>query len=246
LIALRDGEDALLAYQQAQLLAVASQKEFQAAQEAAVGQSPEVVQAIRDQAAALRERAALLADQKAAREFLDAQRKLADDLSRLFDTAGSALLDFVSGTKSAKDAFKDFAKSVERDLASMAIAVLKNQLFNGGKGGNGIFDLFGKIDFASLFAGGGSSGGGLNLSSYGPAFGAGTSYAPGGLALVGERGPEIVELPAGARVTPSPQWQGGGSTVIVNQYIPRGANTQAHRQAALDAFDGAAGAARRR
>lgn len=38
-----------------------------------------------------------------------------------------------------------------------------------------------------------------------PGFAAGTSSAPGGLALVGERGPELVGLPRGATVTPAAQ-----------------------------------------
>lgn len=47
-------------------------------------------------------------------------------------------------------------------------------------------------------------------------FASGTNYAPGGLALVGERGPEIVELPRGSKVFPNgvlPAGFGGGSTV---------------------------------
>lgn len=37
------------------------------------------------------------------------------------------------------------------------------------------------------------------------AFATGTRFAPGGTALVGERGPELVSLPEGARVTPAAQ-----------------------------------------
>ena len=37
------------------------------------------------------------------------------------------------------------------------------------------------------------------------AFAVGTNFAPGGLALVGERGPEMVSLPRGAKVTPAAQ-----------------------------------------
>ena len=36
-----------------------------------------------------------------------------------------------------------------------------------------------------------------------PGFAAGTNYAPGGLALVGEKGPELVNLPRGSQVTPN-------------------------------------------
>jgi hypothetical protein len=38
-----------------------------------------------------------------------------------------------------------------------------------------------------------------------PGFASGTNSAPGGLSLVGERGPELVNLPRGTRVTPSSQ-----------------------------------------
>ena len=47
-------------------------------------------------------------------------------------------------------------------------------------------------------------------------YASGTNYAPGGLALVGERGPEIVDLPRGAKVYPNgvlPAGMGGGSAV---------------------------------
>jgi len=59
--------------------------------------------------------------------------------------------------------------------------------------------------------GGGGGGGGI-LSSIGgligikiPGFAKGTNFAPGGPALVGEDGPEIVDLPRGARVIPNDQ-----------------------------------------
>ncbi len=42
-----------------------------------------------------------------------------------------------------------------------------------------------------------------------PGFANGTQFAPGGLALVGERGPELVNLPRGSKVTPNSQIGGG-------------------------------------
>ena len=52
-----------------------------------------------------------------------------------------------------------------------------------------------------------------------PRYAKGTRNHPGGLALVGEQGPELLNLPAGAAVTPAPQTKamladGAGSTVI--------------------------------
>ena len=46
-----------------------------------------------------------------------------------------------------------------------------------------------------------------------PEFATGTSFAPGGMALVGERGPELVNLPKGASVTPN-HLMGGGMGMI--------------------------------
>jgi hypothetical protein len=52
-----------------------------------------------------------------------------------------------------------------------------------------------------------------------PGFADGTNFAPGGLALVGERGPELVSLPRGSQVTPNERINsliGGGSNVNVS------------------------------
>lgn len=81
---------------------------------------------------------------------------------------------------------------------------------------NGLFDLI----FGSLFGGGGAGGilnsGGGFRSIIG--YANGTSFAPGGMALVGEHGPEFVNLPAGAQVysnnrviAPSQASFGGGA-----------------------------------
>lgn len=69
----------------------------------------------------------------------------------------------------------------------------------------------------------------------GSKFASGTSRAPGGMALVGENGPELVNLPTGASVMPASTTAGmgggGGITVVVN--APVGANLmEAGRQVA--------------
>lgn len=76
------------------------------------------------------------------------------------------------------------------------------------------------VGLNSIF-GGGSSGGGLLGALFGiPGFANGTDSAPGGLAVVGERGPELVNLPKGSQVIPSPQsmrmMRGGQQGVNVN------------------------------
>lgn len=65
-----------------------------------------------------------------------------------------------------------------------------------------------------------------NFLSGVPGFASGTQYAPGGVALVGEGGPELVDLPAGARVFPASRTRGmlggGGTTVVINITQPLG------------------------
>ena len=47
-------------------------------------------------------------------------------------------------------------------------------------------------------------------------FAGGTNFAPGGLAVVGEQGPELVNLPRGSQVIPNNQIGGGGLTINVD------------------------------
>src|SRR5690606_26888393 len=56
-----------------------------------------------------------------------------------------------------------------------------------------------------------------------PGFATGTRFAPGGLALVGERGPELINLPRGSRVFPNGQTRdmlssGGGNAFTWNVF----------------------------
>jgi tape measure domain-containing protein len=56
-----------------------------------------------------------------------------------------------------------------------------------------------------------------------PGFAGGTDFAPGGLAMVGERGPELVNLPRGSQVIPNDQTQRlmGGATIQIAQVVIR-------------------------
>ena len=53
-------------------------------------------------------------------------------------------------------------------------------------------------------------------------FAYGTNFAAGGVAMVGEHGPEVVNLPRGASVTPNHRMGGGGGDTIVNVYAQWG------------------------
>lgn len=55
-----------------------------------------------------------------------------------------------------------------------------------------------------------------------PRFARGTNYAPGGLAIVGEEGPEIINLPRGSQVTPARETEralsgGGGNSITIGE-----------------------------
>jgi hypothetical protein len=62
-------------------------------------------------------------------------------------------------------------------------------------------------------------------------FAGGTDYAPGGMALVGERGPELVNLPRGSQVIPNDVLRGGmsggGSITYAPAIDARGASVEA-------------------
>jgi hypothetical protein len=45
-------------------------------------------------------------------------------------------------------------------------------------------------------------------------FAGGTNFAPGGMSLVGERGPELVNLPRGAKVIPNNRLGGSGEKLV--------------------------------
>ena len=61
-----------------------------------------------------------------------------------------------------------------------------------------------------------------------PFFASGTNFAPGGLSVVGEKGPELLNIPRGSQVIPNDVLKGGmgggnvtvgGSTVVI-QVMP--------------------------
>jgi hypothetical protein len=87
------------------------------------------------------------------------------------------LLDVETGAKSAKAAFADFAKSVQKDLLSIANKDIAQSLFGQGGAGGGLSSLL-----AGIFGGGGgggssSGGGGGLLSALGGLFGHSSSPA---------------------------------------------------------------------
>ena len=104
----------------------------------------------------------------------------------------TSLTDVVMGAKSAKDAFKDMAKSIIADLIRMQI----QQRITG--------PLSSALGNMKLFGGGKAIGGPVQR---------------GGTYLVGERGPELFTANASGSIIANKKIGGGGSGVVVNQTI---------------------------
>ena len=132
-------------------------------------------------------------EQKAAMQ--DFQNFLADSFANTFE-------DFIMGTKSASQAFKDFANDIERYLLKIALHKLGDQMFGGATSGSG--DLFGSFFKAIMGMFGGSGIQSVNgFQGFGTFAAKGTNFAFGGPTMVGENGPEVVDMPRGARVWPN-------------------------------------------
>lgn len=168
--------------------------------------------------------AAMASSQAAALRLVDANREIAATVS---GSLTASIADAIDGTKTAEQAFASFAKSTLRAIEEVIIKLLVvgplMRSLQGGLGGLG-----------NLFGGGGSFAGD-GIGGFGPTapigFNAeGTDNWRGGPTWVGERGPEIVNLPRGAQVIPNDiaRHMGGGVTAPVNISIDaRGADNAA-------------------
>lgn len=147
----------------------------------------------------LKERSELLTGREVVKAIAAEAQALQDVQNMFADTFANAFADFITGTKSAKDAFKSFVDDLTRQISRIASQNIANALFGGtNKAGPDIFGVLAKL--AGSFFGGGSGGSIFGGPQFG-SFGVGTSFAPGGMAMVGERGPELVNLPRGSQVT---------------------------------------------
>jgi hypothetical protein len=135
---------------------------------------------------------------KQAQDQFDPMAQAAKQVGDTIESAFSSAFDsLVEGTFNARDAVRGLLK----DLLKLAL----NNAFKALAGG------FGNI-FGSMFGGGSVLPGGSPLGLSGIGHNAqGTDYWSGGPTWVGENGPEIVDLPRGARVTPN----GAGRPVTV-------------------------------
>lgn len=115
---------------------------------------------------------------------------------------GTTLGQAIAGTASLGDFFKNIFAVVGQGLqqlgasllaASIAIKGIKEFLVK-----NPVAAIAGSIALIAI-------GSLIKAATTKNAFATGTNFAPGGLSLVGERGPELINLPRGSRVTPAAQ-----------------------------------------
>lgn len=151
---------------------------------------------------------------------------LADKFNSIFtDSFGDAFADFITGTKTAKEAFNSFASSVFSQLAKMASEGIAKQLFSSFGSGDGTAGGIGAL-LSGLF---GHAGGGF--------------MTPNSMAQVNENGPELFDYQGkqyllngnkSGRVTANGK-MGGGSSIVINQTFAPNATRDTTQQAALQA-----------
>ena len=129
------------------------------------------------------------------------------------------------------------------DMAQDVIGSL-NQLSNSIKSGGFLDILTSVVGLALQLGGAGVFGKKIQTSiNRVPKYASGTNYARGGLSLVGERGPELVDLPRGSRVTPNNKLGGlgGVATIVPSPYFDVVVDGRVMRAAPGIASAGAAG-----
>lgn len=138
------------------------------------------------------------------------------------DELGDTLLNILNGK--FDNIGSSFDQLIKKMIAQAAAAKIGELLFpnlnkEGGGSGNSFFDKL--------------IGGFSNLI---PGFANGTSFAPGGLAVVGEQGPELVNLPRGSQVIPNGTSM--GMTVVNNFTVSGQTDSRSQQQIADAAFRG--------
>lgn len=233
IVFLTGGEEALRALAKARLASNVALAEERLLMAQNAGASELQIQAIREQIAALKERQGLINSVDLAEKMRVEAEKMQNLKDSFADALVTPLMDFVNQTKSAKDAFKSFIKSIEQMLLEKAARGLADSIF-GGKTSGG-FDLGTLFQWLLGGFGGGSTTYIPGVDATPPMFGGGYALggvSPGGRAWVGENGPELVTLPRGARVTPNKQSMAmTGRSMVFNVNVLPGADTRSARQA---------------
>ncbi len=120
-----------------------------------------------------------------------------------------AIVDLATGAGDATDILRNLVRQMLADFTRLELQQIEGSIFKGKSGGN---FLSAALSFgASLFSG--ASGASLSASAasmnaakaalVAAGLAEGTDYAQGGITLVGERGPELLNIPRGSQVVPN-------------------------------------------
>ena len=132
-----------------------------------------------------------------------------DDIRGIARGALGTFVDDLTKGKSGAVALRDALAGVGQKLLSLGEdAIIANLFGKSGTGGGGLFGGF----LSSLFGGGGLGGGAGGIGHAA----VGTDFSLGGPTWVGEKGPEVVNLPRGANVVPNHKLGGGSNVVSIN------------------------------
>ncbi len=146
----------------------------------------------------------------------EALRQMGSLQQSVADTIGDGFMSMVDGTKSVKDAFRDMARNIIRQLYDVLVV---QRLVGNVQSGTGIAGFLGK-----LFADGGAFSAGRQIQAYanGGVVG-GPTYFPmagGKTGLMGEAGPEaIMPLKRGRGGKLGVSVEGASGSVVVNNNI---------------------------
>jgi hypothetical protein len=162
--------------------------------------------------------AALSSTQAAGLRAVDTLRTISQvgqDINRSF------LVDFTTQIRngaSAMDALRTAGVNALGKIADKLASMAADQLWQSARGGSGW--LGGIIGSLFKVGGGAAVGGtGLSLTATGGMYASGTDFAKGGLSLVGENGPELLNIPRGAQVIPNDVLRNGGAVGSISAPI---------------------------
>ncbi len=162
--------------------------------------------------------ARLTKDHNAVKKSADEVTKAQKDVDAAYKTFGAKSPQYQKAIQQLAKAHQDLDKA-EKDAKSDAQNLVNYE--NGViKLANGWITKFDAVGTASQKAAQQARGYATNAQGIAvPRFATGTPYAPGGLALVGERGPELVNLPQGTQVFPAQQTAGmlGNKSLVIEQ-----------------------------
>ncbi|KQQ70923.1 hypothetical protein ASF70_18945 [Rhizobium sp. Leaf321] len=185
-----------------------------AAQEAGKKVTPELAKEIENLSTSYA--LAVVESERLAEKQDEIRQRAEDALSTAKDVTRGIIDGFTEGAEAGDILVSSLKKIGDALINDVLDSLFKVNNAGGGSGGflSGLFGLFG----------GGGSGFKANTTLGAvlgavPGFAKGTNFAPGGLAVVGEKGPELVNLPRGAQVIPKIPKAMGGAGVTVSMPI---------------------------